>query len=345
MYADAEEEIPPDERIVVTALKSKISVHGVYEAIEWTVQNRARVETIGSSLFTLVLTKLLDEGVELSETHLSQGFINACFRACCATQVGQVPPKVKYGANPRRFDEKKWRRENADLSLGAEQFQARLDSAFQQHTSDREAQFASYRPIESILQQEQRALIIATPPGFAWPVLHKATSTINGAASRYKVILDNGLWMSIVARQKKVLRLEMINLLEPHWKEATTHTVRKRIIYFLLTKLIRGINGMDPVAHVMYKSQEAVEEGMRLYDIAGLDMLSTAHKERLPAAAEQKESSVYCTLELRTKKEPHRYVVYLRYLWLCLTAIRERMSADDPEAKLPKLFTIIPQMH
>ena len=111
-------------------------MHGVYEAIEWTVQNRARVETIGSSLFTLVLTKLLDEGVELSETHLSQGFINACFRACCATQVGQVPPNVKYGANPRRFDEKKWRRENADVSLGAEEFQARLDSAFQQHTSD-----------------------------------------------------------------------------------------------------------------------------------------------------------------------------------------------------------------
>jgi hypothetical protein len=43
----------------VTALKSKVSIKGVYEAIEWTVQNRARIETIGSSLSTLVLTKLL----------------------------------------------------------------------------------------------------------------------------------------------------------------------------------------------------------------------------------------------------------------------------------------------
>ena len=32
MTADGEEEVPPKERIIVTALKSKVSVHGVYEA-------------------------------------------------------------------------------------------------------------------------------------------------------------------------------------------------------------------------------------------------------------------------------------------------------------------------
>jgi hypothetical protein len=53
----SDREIPPKERIIMTALKSKVSIKGVYEAIEWTVQNRARIETIGSSLFTLVLTK------------------------------------------------------------------------------------------------------------------------------------------------------------------------------------------------------------------------------------------------------------------------------------------------
>jgi hypothetical protein len=55
-----EEEVPPKERIIVTSLKSKVRVDGVYEAIEWTVQNRAMVESIGSSLYTLVLTDLLD---------------------------------------------------------------------------------------------------------------------------------------------------------------------------------------------------------------------------------------------------------------------------------------------
>jgi hypothetical protein len=101
---------------------------------------------------------------------------------------------------------------------------------------------------------------------------------------------------------------------------------------------------MDPVPHAMYKSQEAVVEGMRLYDVAGLDSLTSAHQEHLPTADEQKQSTVYSTLELQTKKQPHRYVVYHRYLWLCLDSIREQISANDPEAKLPTLFTIIPQM-
>jgi hypothetical protein len=64
--------------------------------------------------------------------------------------------------------------------------------------------------IEAILQQEQHTLISIVPADFIWPVLRpKAPQTVNSAARRYKVNLDNGLWMNIVARQKKVLRLEI----------------------------------------------------------------------------------------------------------------------------------------
>jgi hypothetical protein len=41
------------------------------------------------------------------------------------------------------------------------------------------------------------------------------------------------------------------------------------------------------------------------------------------------------TLEFRTKKQPHLYVRYHRYLWLRLNDIRIQMSALDDEAKLP----------
>jgi hypothetical protein len=127
-----EEDIPPQERIIVTALKSKVRVEGVYETIEWTVQNRARVESIGSSLSTLVLTDLLDRGVELVEPHLSQGFSNACFRACCTIHPGDQPPMATYGACPRLVSEKKWRPANTDESLTAAGFQGLLDAAAQQ---------------------------------------------------------------------------------------------------------------------------------------------------------------------------------------------------------------------
>jgi hypothetical protein len=136
-------------------LKSHLQLHGVYEAIESTIQTRSRIETLGSSLYTLVLTGLMDQGIQLTETHLSQGLINACFRACCATQAKRVPPKVKYSACPRVFDEKKWRAENADDSISAAQFQVLVDDATQQRVSKRQAIFASYQLIETTLQKEQ----------------------------------------------------------------------------------------------------------------------------------------------------------------------------------------------
>ena len=80
------------------------------------------------------------------------------------------------------------------------------------------------------------------------------------------------------------------NLLEPHWQESTTRKVQKRIIYFLLMKVTGDINGMDPVSHAMYKSQEAVDEGLRLYDVAGLDTLTSAHQERVYRQLQNKKN-------------------------------------------------------
>jgi hypothetical protein len=161
---------------------------------------------------------------------------------------------------------------------------------------------------------------------------------VNAAARRYKVVLDNGLWMNIVARQKKILRLEIINLLKPFWQEDTTCASQKLIIYFLRMKVTHAINGIDPVPHAMYKSQDNVLEGMRLYEVAQLSDLVSSHQDQLPQ--EEKETD---TLELKNKKQPHLYVKYHRYLWLRVREIRTQMSAIDPEAKLPSLFTVIPQ--
>ena len=342
---EEEEEVPPKERTIVTALKSKVQVEGVYETIEWTVQHRARVESIGSSLYTLVLTDLLDRGVELAEPHLSQGFINACFRACCATHPGGQPPTATYGACPRLCCEKKWRAANTDESLSAAGFQGLLDAAAQQHTLARTATIASYRKIESSLRREQAALVAAAPAGFVWPAWGGRTCTVNAAARRYKVVLDNALWMTIESRQKKVLRLEITALLEHLWRGVTTRAIQKRIEYFLLTKVTREINGLDPVPHAMYKLQEATDEGLRMYDEAGLDALVAMHQDELPPpGGEEKDVRTQWPLELQTKKEPHRYVAYHRHLWLRLSAIRNRISTADPEAKLPSLFTIVPQL-
>jgi hypothetical protein len=85
-WVEEVEETPPQDRIIVTALKSKVQMDGVYEVIERTNQNRALVESVGSSLYTRVLTTLLGQGVELTEVHLNHGLINTCFRACCTTQ-------------------------------------------------------------------------------------------------------------------------------------------------------------------------------------------------------------------------------------------------------------------
>jgi hypothetical protein len=153
--AAEEEEVFPKEKVIVTALKSHLQLHGVYEAIESTIQTRSRIETLGSSLYTLVLTGLMDQGIQLTETHLSQGLINACFRACCATQAKPVPPKATYKACPRVFDEKKWRAENADDSISPAQFQVLVDDATQQRASKRQAIFASYQLIETTLQKVQ----------------------------------------------------------------------------------------------------------------------------------------------------------------------------------------------
>jgi hypothetical protein len=135
-----QERVPPKERIIVTALKSRVRVEGVYDAIEWTVQNRARVESIGSSLYTLVLMSLLDQGIELTSTHLSQGFINACFRACCASEPGGCSPKkATYAARPRLFNEQKWRSNNArDPSETALDWQLRVDTASRRCRGDRD---------------------------------------------------------------------------------------------------------------------------------------------------------------------------------------------------------------
>jgi hypothetical protein len=44
---------------------------------------------------------------------------------------------------------------------------------------------------------------VLAPSEFDWSVWHEATCTMNAAARRYKVVLDNGLWMTIEVRQKK----------------------------------------------------------------------------------------------------------------------------------------------
>lgn len=144
------------ESVIVTALKSKVRLEGLYEEIEWTVQNRARIETIGSSLYTLILKDLIQKKVPLREAHLSQGFINACFRACCATEPGGTPPKAKYGARPRLFQETKWRTEHADTSMDSAQFQVLVDAAASERATTRDTIFESYRHVESTLQEQQR---------------------------------------------------------------------------------------------------------------------------------------------------------------------------------------------
>jgi hypothetical protein len=171
---------------------------------------------------------------------------------------------------------------------------------------------------------------------------------MNASARRYKVMLDNGLWMTVEARQKKVLRLEISALLQPLWPESVckNRAMQKRILYFLLVKVTREINGMDPVPHAMYKSQEVVMNGLTLYDKAGMGALVIAHQDQLPGTGKQEDHlSSYYTLELEAKRNPHLYVAYHRHLWSRLSRIRDQMSQDDgPEAKLPSLFTIIPQL-
>jgi hypothetical membrane protein len=102
MVEEEEEEVAPKERVVMTALKSHVRLQGVYKGIESIVQTRSRIESLGSSLFTMVLLRLMDQGVypaneDPSESRMHQCMFQSllCYYSSTASATnGQVQTSV-----------------------------------------------------------------------------------------------------------------------------------------------------------------------------------------------------------------------------------------------------------
>jgi hypothetical protein len=101
---------PPQDRIIVTALKSKVQIDGVYEVIERTNQNRALVESVGSSLYTRVLTTLLGQGVRADRSP-SEPWIDQYLLPCLLYDPigGRMGVEVVFGFAVRQLFYTGWR--------------------------------------------------------------------------------------------------------------------------------------------------------------------------------------------------------------------------------------------
>jgi hypothetical protein len=77
--------------------------------------------------------------------------------------------KATYSARPRLFNERKWRTDNhKHVGETGVDFQMRIDTAPQRWAEARQEVIASYRPVEAILQEQQRLLVNSAPAEFDW---------------------------------------------------------------------------------------------------------------------------------------------------------------------------------